>query len=126
MAFREQLRRGQYALRILRYANPTQFTLVSCLLCSWGVMLASFFSGRSLVIASVMFLMFLPGLLRRNVFFKLRRRLEAVGAIKRVLDHLIVDENPNLDETNTQTVLSFVTDAETKPTAPRVITSTTE
>lgn len=113
MGFEESLRQGVYSVRVLRYSNPTQFTFVVLLLCCWGYLIGAYIAGKTLVICTVLTAMFLPGLLRRNIFFKLRRKLEGIKALRMILDQIIVDQNPNLDETNTQKVMSFVTDTDT-------------
>ena len=115
-------RRALSALRILRYSNPTQFTFVICMLCGWGIILSSFFSAKSLILIASQIAMFSPGLFRRNVLFKLRRRLEANKFLKKLLDEIIVDENPNLEETNTQKIMAFVANSNNGNVLPKVVT----
>ncbi len=118
--------RALYALRILRYSNPTQFALNTCFVCFVAGVVGSFVSGRLLLTVILFSAILAPGVARRGIPLKLRRLLERrLG--RDWADWLLVSNYLNLDETNTAKVVAFVqsTDAMgvkvptvvTKPTA---------
>ena len=117
----ESLRRALYALRILRYSNPTQFALNICFVCFVGAVVGSYFSGKTLLLAALFALLLGPGLARRQVWGKLRRRLEArLG--RGWVEWLLVSTYLNLEETNTAKVVAFVRSADGDgPGKPKVV-----
>jgi hypothetical protein len=119
---RQNMRRALYALRILRYSNPTQFALNICFVCLLGAVVGSFFSGKTILLALLYSALLGPGLARRHVFTKLRRMLQTrIG--RGWVEWLLVSNYLNLEETNTAKVVAFVRSAESaEPLKPKVTT----
>jgi hypothetical protein len=116
---RKSFKKANTAIRILRFSNPTQFTFTMCFIAAFGAIIGNYFSGKSLVLCASMIGMFLPGLIRRKIFQKIRRKLET-HKLRNLINFLLISENPNLEETNTQKVLSFVTNVDANK-APKVV-----
>jgi hypothetical protein len=119
---KESLRRALYAFRILRYSDPTQFALNVCFVCFVVAVVGSYFSGKTVVLVSLYALLLGPGLARRQVLAKLRRRLEMrIG--RPWVEWLLVSNYLNLDETNTAKVVAFVRSTDdTDAAKPKVVT----
>jgi len=119
-SFQRSFKKANTAVRILRYSNPTQFLFTMCFICGMGAIVGNYFAGKTIALTLSMVAMFLPGLIRRKIFIKIRRKLET-HKLRKLINFLLVTENPNLEETNTQKVMAFVTNVDQKK-APKVVT----
>lgn len=127
---------SKHALRVLRFRNPTLFASNALLVCFAGAVTSSYFSGRAIVVGVCYAALLLPGWRRRKILEKcggggvrggpsftgvsrIAMRLSASPLGRRLVDTFTIGENPNLEETNTTQVLSFVNElAERKKTPP--------
>ena len=117
------LRRAHYALRILRYSNPSQFLMNSFFISFLGLVVGAYMSGRVMLLLALYSLVLAPGIWRRGIWTKIRRRLEAKG-FRKALNFLLTSEYLNLNETNTARVVAFVNSSETDAMPSKVQVTT--
>jgi hypothetical protein len=99
---------AQRAIRVLRFQNPTVFLFNSLVI--WTVLLVatSVLSGRATFLLIFYGALLYPGFHRRRIVQKLLYKLWATRRGRFLVDYLVIDENPNLEETNTNNILTFV------------------
>jgi len=110
------------AMRVLRFQHPTLFLANIMLVWVAGFVLTSFFSGRAILLLVGYGVLLIPGFYRRRILQKLRFRLEQNKWGRMFVSAVFVDVNPNLEETNTSNVLTFInTQSEKKKKPPGVV-----
>lgn len=105
-------KKSVFAARALRYTNPTIFTLNVLFLCFVGIVFTSYFSGRTNLLILTYLALLVPGFVRRQLFEKIVVKLERSAKGKVIVRALSIGDNPNLQETNSTKVFSFVNNCE--------------
>lgn len=110
-----------YVMRLLRFTEATTWTLNLWFLSFFGAFFLSTLRGTTLIQLLFFALLLLPGIRRRRVFRKIGLKLLTKSWGQRLIHFLWVENNLNLNESNTGSIVTFLNQMDKTKTKKAVI-----